>query len=201
MDVAQALSELTGEAAKSDDAPPQVPQVEAAPKDEPQDEPEAMPRLDVKSMIASWGVGNGTPAPISPTRRTSSYEKYSAFVLPPLVEEKTPVASPANTLPRNAVPPPNMTDELQTTTSPVEDEKEVVSPSLESVHPATLDAPESKTTSEQLNNDTPTPTSAPFELSPPFSVYSDVTYSHPDGVVKHAYPLGSLSLPWQPRTR
>lgn len=39
-------------------------------------------------------------------KRKSSYEKYSAFILPPLAEERTPVASPAGTLKSEAAPPP-----------------------------------------------------------------------------------------------
>ena len=38
-------------------------------------------------------------------KRKSSYEKYSAIMLPPLKEEVTPVTSPAGTLARSAIPP------------------------------------------------------------------------------------------------
>ena len=43
-------------------------------------------------------------------KRKSSYEKYSAIMLPPLKEEVTPVTSPAGTLARNAIPP---TEEIE----------------------------------------------------------------------------------------
>ena len=39
--------------------------------------------------------------PMQVEQRKSSYEKYSAVILPPLLEEKTPASSPASTLPRN----------------------------------------------------------------------------------------------------
>ena len=64
-------------------------------------------RSDVKSMIANWGLPQSQPhtveelAPQAPPpmeRRKSNQEKYSAFSLPTLLEEKTPVHSPASTL-------------------------------------------------------------------------------------------------------
>ena len=67
------------------------------------------PMPDVKSMAANWGqqanaevVTPEAPPPLE--RRKSWYqaEKYSAFTLPPLFEEKTPVQSPAGTLSREA---------------------------------------------------------------------------------------------------
>lgn len=97
MDVAQVLQEQF-----SSDSAPTTPKVEEPPVEEV---PEAIPRLDVKSLVSSWGTGNSLPSPVSAEKRKSSYEKYSAFVLPPLVEEKTPVSSPANTLSRHTVPP------------------------------------------------------------------------------------------------
>lgn len=66
---------------------------------------------DVKSMIAGWGLPQAQPqapeevAPPAPPpmeRRKSSQEKYSAFSLPTLIEEKTPVQSPAGTLSRDS---------------------------------------------------------------------------------------------------
>lgn len=43
---------------------------------------------------------NGALSPQRMEQRKSSYEKYSAFIMPPLHEETTPVQSPANTLNR-----------------------------------------------------------------------------------------------------
>jgi hypothetical protein len=45
------------------------------------------------------------PPPPAMERRRSSYDKYSAFTLPPLREERTPVSSPAGTLRKADVPP------------------------------------------------------------------------------------------------
>ena len=111
MDVAQALSQYEEHARRSsvDAVSPTTPRLEEPPKaDEPKEEAEVVPRLDVKSLVSNWGKENGTPSPVSPgtaEKRKSSYEKYSAFALPPLLEEKTPVTSPANTLGRHAAPP------------------------------------------------------------------------------------------------
>ncbi|KAI0685205.1 hypothetical protein BC835DRAFT_1385556 [Cytidiella melzeri] len=62
-------------------------------------------RPDVKSMLANWGSPNAeigvAPVPSPVEKRKSSYEKYSAFALPPLLEEKTPVQSPASTFSRD----------------------------------------------------------------------------------------------------
>ncbi|TBU41681.1 hypothetical protein BD309DRAFT_964723 [Dichomitus squalens] len=84
----------------------------------------------VRNMVANWGPRNTTTPPNNGTyganngahgtngsatqtivappleKRKSSYEKYSAFILPPLAEERTPVASPAGTLKSEAAPPP-----------------------------------------------------------------------------------------------
>ncbi|EKM54575.1 uncharacterized protein PHACADRAFT_258517 [Phanerochaete carnosa HHB-10118-sp] len=96
MDVAQALSQYEGHARK------ELPKTR-----EQEEEAEVTSRLGVKSMISNWGKENTAPSSISAPpldRRRSSYEKYSAFALPPLLEEKTPVSSPTNTLGRHAVP-------------------------------------------------------------------------------------------------
>ena len=107
MDVAQALSEHEEQVRKLGG--------ETAPRSEeqPVDPPEAILRLDVKSMVSNWGASNGGTSPISAEKRKSSYEKYSAFTLPPLVEEKTPASSPANTLPRRAVAPVGTQEEAK----------------------------------------------------------------------------------------
>ena len=97
-------------------------------------EDEEYSRPNVKDMIANWGPRssvqpahgtqdmngageangtNGTARASGSTvtitappmeKRKSSYERYSAFVLPPLQEERTPVSSPAGTLRRDAAP-------------------------------------------------------------------------------------------------
>ena len=66
---------------------------------------EEPPHLDVKSMVAGWGTQNGEMGASPTDKRKTSYERYSAFALPPLMEEKTPVASPVASLSRNTVPP------------------------------------------------------------------------------------------------
>lgn len=48
-------------------------------------------------QVPSAGLG-GPPA----EKRKSSYERYSAIAMPPLAEERTPVATPANTMSRSA---------------------------------------------------------------------------------------------------
>ena len=98
MDVAQALSEHEEKFRKGteDDA-----LVASSVVEQVAETSETAPKLDVKSMVSNWGAGNGNATPTSSDKRKSSYEKYSAFVMPPLVEEKTPAASPANTLARH----------------------------------------------------------------------------------------------------
>ena len=111
-------------------------------------EDEAQPKMDVKSVIASWGraspspsstptpiqipIGRPAPAPPSPVptssspvvsqlpasqssipqarprpanpnnnverRRSKTYDRYSAIMMPPLKEEKTPIASPEGSM-------------------------------------------------------------------------------------------------------
>lgn len=59
-------------------------------------------RPAVKAMIANWGPQANEEVSSPPMeKRKSSYEKYSAFTMPPLFEEKTPVQSPAGTLSRD----------------------------------------------------------------------------------------------------
>ncbi|KAF8515440.1 hypothetical protein JB92DRAFT_2914786 [Gautieria morchelliformis] len=57
------------------------------------------PRADVKAAIAGWGrnfVSGGQQT----ERRRSSYDRFSGPTLPPLVEEKTPAATPQGSLSR-----------------------------------------------------------------------------------------------------
>ena len=150
MDVAQALSEQDEQERKPEDSVPSTPMVEEPSKEEP----EAIPRLDVKSIISNWGTNNATPSPVSP-KRTSSYEKYSAFVMPPLLEEKTPVASPASTLSRYTVPPPIL-QELELSVSPV-DPLEAPPPDTVPAQPSPTDKTEPTTTSEPAGRCLDTP--------------------------------------------
>lgn len=111
MDVALALSEHEAQARNSTTEILHEPVIQTAPEpkvespttqeDDEMEEPLVIP--DVKSMVANWGPRNGASGPVE--KRKSSYEKYSAFILPPLTEEKTPINSPAGTLRnRGAVP-------------------------------------------------------------------------------------------------
>ncbi|KAI0823308.1 hypothetical protein BC628DRAFT_524655 [Trametes gibbosa] len=117
MDVAQAFSEVlqsTSPLSVSpiETKPPQpTPSTESkpvAPKDDAQEGEESWEPPSVKNVVANWGPrSNGASPTLTPPameRRRSSYDKYSAFVLPPLKEEKTPVSSPAGTLARGASP-------------------------------------------------------------------------------------------------
>lgn len=105
MDVAWALHEhekhvkrMSGDLSDAT-LPTEKPQV-SSPKEAPKEtEVEEGSALDVKAMIASWGPRNDSSQSASQVeKRKSSYEKYSAFVLPPVTEEKTPLQSPAGTL-------------------------------------------------------------------------------------------------------
>ncbi|KAF9819179.1 hypothetical protein IEO21_02350 [Rhodonia placenta] len=105
MDVAQVFQEsvihqpaLTPVSAE----PLSVPQGDAIGPTAEQDQEDGG-KLDVTSLVANWGTKNGAGRPDAPSeKRKSSFERYSAIVMPPLVEEKTPVPSPAGTLARNA---------------------------------------------------------------------------------------------------
>ncbi|KAI0769641.1 hypothetical protein BD413DRAFT_477512 [Trametes elegans] len=118
MDVAQVFSEVlqaTSPVATSPDdtqrplPPPPVDVAAAKAKDENEEEEEAYEPPSVKNLVANWGPrSNGsapTPAPPQLERRKSNYDKYSAFVMPPLKEEKTPAPSPAGTLARSGAAP------------------------------------------------------------------------------------------------
>lgn len=106
MEVAQALSEHEKHARRLSSDISTAPLPVVSPKrEEPPIEESTPPRLDVKAMASNWSQSTATGPP-SPTmeKRKSSYEKYSAFALPPLVEERTPAVSPAGTLSRNGAP-------------------------------------------------------------------------------------------------
>lgn len=72
-----------------------------------------------RSENDSLGIGkapqNGMSHSVQPDKRKSSYEKYSAFAMPP-VKEETPVATPVGTLSR-------------TTASKIEENPPVLEPS------------------------------------------------------------------------
>ncbi len=93
----------------------------------PEEEEEYTPP-SVKNLVSNWGPrtggsngaavngasGTSRPNAISAPpleKRKSSYEKYSAFIMPPLAEERTPVPSPAGTLKQDAAPDPALLEE------------------------------------------------------------------------------------------
>ncbi|KAI0365644.1 hypothetical protein BV20DRAFT_953838 [Pilatotrama ljubarskyi] len=112
MDVAQAFQEVLQttsptstspvEVKRGSPPPPAAAETKPAQKDDGEEEAYEPP--SVKNLVANWGPRtNGASAALTAPaleRRKSSYEKYSAFVLPPLAEEKTPAPSPAGTLAR-----------------------------------------------------------------------------------------------------
>lgn len=67
---------------------------------------DSVPRQDVKSIAVNWGPNSATVQPsVQADKRKPSNDRYSAIVMPPLEEERTPVPSPAATLPRTRVVP------------------------------------------------------------------------------------------------
>ncbi|RDX50089.1 hypothetical protein OH76DRAFT_481347 [Lentinus brumalis] len=92
----------------------------------PEEEEEYTPP-SVKNLVSNWGPrtggsngdavgasGTSRPSTISAPpleKRKSSYEKYSAFIMPPVAEERTPVPSPAGTLKQDAAPDPALLEE------------------------------------------------------------------------------------------
>lgn len=95
----------------------------------PDEEEEEYTPPSIRNVISNWGrtspsprtngvVGtNGTSTSTTTItappleKRKSSYERYSAFILPPLAEERTPVPSPVSTLKREGAPDPNLLEE------------------------------------------------------------------------------------------
>ncbi|KAI0645465.1 hypothetical protein C8Q79DRAFT_1001065 [Trametes meyenii] len=110
MDVAQTFNEVlqtTSPASASPTeskrpSPPSTVHVSPTSQVTPQEEDESYEPPSVKNLVGNWGPRSNdaslavTAPPLE--RRRSSYDKYSAFVLPPLAEEKTPTPSPAGTL-------------------------------------------------------------------------------------------------------
>lgn len=89
MEVAQALSD----AAQQQEKEKEEKEKENTSVSAPAPAPTFMPARQAPS------TGLGGPAT---EKRKSSYERYSAIAMPPLVEERTPAATPAHTLSRNA---------------------------------------------------------------------------------------------------
>ncbi|KZT00473.1 uncharacterized protein LAESUDRAFT_732262 [Laetiporus sulphureus 93-53] len=101
MDVAQAFQERVVTNPEPAPAPTQRPGSEHAATPD-----EENPRSDVDSAVAKWSHSHGSVrSDADSDKRKSSYERYSAFVLPPLQEENTPVPTPVGTLSRSAVSP------------------------------------------------------------------------------------------------
>lgn len=154
MDVALALSEHEAQAQTSTTEIVDQPTNQTQPKlriesptareDDEMEEPLVKP--GVKSMVANWGPRNGASSPVE--KRKSSYEKYSAFVLPPLAEERTPVASPAGTLKGRDVPP-SLQEELldKFTSTPVIPEVSSDQSSVETHHDT------GQTVADEISND------------------------------------------------
>lgn len=86
MEVAQAMSEAAQQQGKEKEKGGEMTTVSA---------PAAAPIL--ARQVPSTGLGG--PAA---EKRKSSYERYSAIAMPPLAEERTPAATPANTMSRSA---------------------------------------------------------------------------------------------------
>ncbi|PCH43910.1 hypothetical protein WOLCODRAFT_138664 [Wolfiporia cocos MD-104 SS10] len=103
MDVAQAFQEQVAREFLPIDAPAASPIEQelhndsGSRRDAP---PDPQPQSDVKAAVANLGNKNLSRPEHSSDKRKSSYERYSAIIMPPLPEEKTPVASPAGTLSR-----------------------------------------------------------------------------------------------------
>ncbi|RPD78315.1 hypothetical protein L226DRAFT_567972 [Lentinus tigrinus ALCF2SS1-7] len=177
MDVAQAFTEALHHPPSSPvvDSPAEVhgpsrpPSLGAshatkAPEEEGKNEPPS-----VRNMVVNWGPRsggtNGAPTHGSQStsrtttitappleKRKSSYEKYSAFIMPPLAEERTPVPSPAGTLKQDAAPDPALLEEEEIEV-PKADKTEVAQvivqvqgmvPELKAQHPAPVEAPQAK---------------------------------------------------------
>ncbi|KAI0695962.1 hypothetical protein C8T65DRAFT_664443 [Cerioporus squamosus] len=101
---------------KDPSPPPALGTTHAANAPEGEQEEEYTPP-SVRNMVSNWVNGaNGTSRSSTITappleKRKSSYEKYSAFIMPPLAEERTPVPSPAGTLKQDAAPDPALLEE------------------------------------------------------------------------------------------
>ncbi|CCM06207.1 uncharacterized protein FIBRA_08451 [Fibroporia radiculosa] len=106
MDVAQAFQEQSGREPSPIDASPVRTSLPKPTDERDKATDEDYPRPDVKTLLANWEPKNDPVRPDSSPvdKRKSSYDKYSAFVMPPLEEERTPPSSPSGTLARSAIP-------------------------------------------------------------------------------------------------
>ncbi|KAF8586696.1 hypothetical protein K439DRAFT_1659511 [Ramaria rubella] len=112
MDVAQALQQHEQHIRETSWTPePESEERQNTHTETLEEDVEDTPRTDVKAVIAGWGRSFG-PVNQSPERRRSSYDRFSVATLPPLVEEKTPVATPEASLSRGFTqtgsPPPQV---------------------------------------------------------------------------------------------
>ncbi|CDO74347.1 hypothetical protein BN946_scf184645.g3 [Trametes cinnabarina] len=98
MDVAQVFQEVLQSTSPTSTSP-----IERKPPSPP-------PAVDAARPSEVAAKDEQEENPPAMERRRSSYDKYSAFVLPPLAEEKTPVPSPAGTLARGAAAPVMVAD-------------------------------------------------------------------------------------------
>ncbi|TDL26172.1 hypothetical protein BD410DRAFT_784226 [Rickenella mellea] len=95
MDVAQALSEHSRQFSQPSSSPTALESQGA------EDDGVEYGRDDLNTQTASWSR-TVTPASVQAERRRSTYEKYSAIIMPPLKEEKTPAQTPVATLSKSA---------------------------------------------------------------------------------------------------
>jgi hypothetical protein len=107
MDVAHALQQHEQHIRESSWTPEPEPEPEPEPREAPARQEtlssdgvvDEAPRADVKATIAGWGK-NFASGGQQIERRRSSYDRFSGPTLPPLVEEKTPTATPQGSLSR-----------------------------------------------------------------------------------------------------
>jgi hypothetical protein len=89
MEVAQAMSEAAQQQGKEKE------------KEEKEKELTAASTLAAAPILVRQVPSTGLGGPAA-EKRKSSYERYSAIAMPPLAEERTPAATPANTMSRSA---------------------------------------------------------------------------------------------------
>ena len=110
MDVAQALQQHEQHIREASWTPEPASEPEPEPQEIPSrqetlsgdDGVDDTPRTDVKATIAGWGRNFG-PGGQQTDRRRSSYDRFSVPTLPPLVEVKTPTATPHGSLSRGFI--------------------------------------------------------------------------------------------------
>jgi hypothetical protein len=82
----------------------------------------------VKPVVSNFR-STSSPA-MQAEKRKSSYEKYSAIMMPPLEEERTPVSTPSGSLLRSTVPPLLVQNENTTRTELSESQDKVIHPTI-----------------------------------------------------------------------